>query len=91
MKYEKVHEDPMEEQPDFDANVVMTEDKMSQPNEVAFPLMAEVQEIELGGLSKGWYIVCGEAVRSQVVLEKDCMWARIFDVEEAKSGGGIGK
>ncbi len=81
----------MEDEPDFDADdAAMTQDGAVRPKEVAFPLMADVQEIELGGLSKGWYIVCGEAVRSEVVLEKDCMWARIFDIEES-NGGGMGE
>ena len=54
--------------------------RRGRPEHLAFPLMGKVQEIELGGLSKGWYLVCGEAVRTDdnVVLERDCLWARIF-------------
>ena len=61
---------------------------------LAFPLMGKVQEIELGGLSKGWYLVCGEAVRTDdnVVLERDCLWARIFEVqEEGRGSNGFGE
>ena len=60
---------------------------------LAFPLMGKVQEIELGGLSKGWYLVCGEAVRTDdnVVLERDCLWARIFEVQDEGRGSGFGE
>ena len=64
-----------------------------RPEHLAFPLMGKVQEIELGGLSKGWYLVCGEAVRTDdnVVLERDCLWARIFEVQEEGRSSGFGE
>ena len=93
LRYAKVNEDPMEDPPrDKQVTEYMTADaaplvaddaagrRRGRPEHLAFPLMGKVQEIELGGLSKGWYLVCGEAVRTNdnVVLERDCLWARIF-------------
>lgn len=93
LRYAKVNEDPMEDPPrDKQVTEYMTADaaplvaddaagrRRGRPEHLAFPLMGKVQEIELGGLSKGWYLVCGEAVRTDdnVVLERDCLWARIF-------------
>jgi hypothetical protein len=90
VRYEKVKDDPMEEPPTDEMEMsAMDQGDIAHPDVIAFPLMAKVQEIELVGLSKGWYLVCGEAVRSDVVLEKDCLWARIFEAEE--SGGGVGE
>ena len=69
------------------------DDAARRPEHLAFPLMGKVQEIELGGLSKGWYLVCGEAVRTDdnVVLERDCLWARIFEVQEEGRSNGFGE
>ena len=51
---------------------------MSDPEIIAFPLESDVQEIELENLAKGWYLVCGEAVKKDVVLERQCFWAKIL-------------
>ena len=102
MKYAKVNEDPMEDPPrDKDVREYMTAAHSSaadsaairRPEHLAFPLLAKAQEIELGGLSKGWYLVCGEAVRTDdnKVLERDCLWARIFEVQEEGRDSGFGE
>ena len=99
LRYAKVNEDPMEDPPrDDEVTEYMTAapsvgDAARRPEHLAFPLMGKVQEIELGGLSKGWYLVCGEAVRTDdnVVLERDCLWARIFEVQEEGRSSGFGE
>merc|ERR1719229_1206174 len=93
LRYSKVNEDPMEDPPrDKDVREYMTASAPStasdaairRPEHLAFPLLQKAQEIELGGLSKGWYLVRGEAVRTDdnTVLERDCLWARIFEARE---------
>ena len=64
-----------------------------RPEHLAFPLLQKAQEIELGGLSKGWYLVCGEAVRTDdnTVLERDCLWARIFEAREEGRDDSFGE
>ena len=99
LRYAKVNEDPMEDPPrDKEVTEYMRaaptiNDAGHRPEHLAFPLMGKVQEIELGGLSKGWYLVCGEAVRTNdnVVLERDCLWARIFEVQEDGRSSGFGE
>lgn len=49
---------------------------------VAFPLQAEVHEIRLEDLGRGWYHVCGEAVRAGSVLEKGCFWANVVHIND---------
>ena len=98
LKYAKVNEDPMEDPPrdrmfDMTAAPSATDAAIRRPEHLAFPLVQERQEIELGGLSKGWYLVCGEAVRTDdnTVLERDCLWARIFEAREEGRDDSFGE
>ena len=102
LKYAKVIEDPMEDPPrDKDVREYMTASAPStasdaairRPEHLAFPLLQKAQEIELGGLSKGWYLVCGEAVRTDdnTVLERDCLWARIFEARDEGRDDSFGE
>ena len=103
LKYAKVNEDPMEDPPrDKDVREYMTassapstasDGAIRRPEHLAFPLLQKAQEIELGGLSKGWYLVCGEAVRTDdnTVLERDCLWARIFEAREEGRDDSFGE
>ena len=52
---------------------------------IKFPLQQEMHEIPLENLSEGWYVVCGEAVKSNVVLERECFKARVFRVPDQDS------
>ena len=55
---------------------------MIAPEVIAFPLKSERHEVRLDNLTDGLYIVCGEAVRSEVVLESQCFTAQVLLVDE---------
>ena len=80
LRYERVSDNPMEEL--AYEQEVEEDNPASDGDVIAFPLRQEEHEVELENLSEGWYLICGEAVRSQVVLEKDCIRARIFKYQD---------